>query len=127
MRVPAGIGEIDVTFDVDATVVCSVSAVVRATGATRSVSLRTGRSAVSPTPGPRSLRCGECGRVVVGDDVEIGAGTTIDRGTYGPTRIGDGTKIDAYLTTPRSGGKNLPAIVESRVEAELERIARMAR
>ena len=27
-------------------------------------------------------------------DVEIGAGTTIDRGTYGPTVIGDGTKID---------------------------------
>ena len=27
-------------------------------------------------------------------DVEIGAGTTIDRGTYGPTLIGEGTKID---------------------------------
>ncbi len=27
-------------------------------------------------------------------DCEIGAGTTIDRGTYGPTIIGDGTKID---------------------------------
>jgi len=26
--------------------------------------------------------------------VEVGAGTTIDRGTYGPTVIGDGTKID---------------------------------
>ena len=30
----------------------------------------------------------------IGCDVEIGAGTTIDRGTYGPTMIGDGTKID---------------------------------
>ena len=29
-----------------------------------------------------------------GADVEIGAGTTIDRGTYGPTVIGEGTKID---------------------------------
>jgi UDP-3-O-[3-hydroxymyristoyl] glucosamine N-acyltransferase len=28
------------------------------------------------------------------DDVEIGAGTTIDRGTFEPTRIGAGTKID---------------------------------
>ncbi len=36
----------------------------------------------------------QLGNVVVGDDVEIGAGTTIDRGTYGPTVIGDGTKID---------------------------------
>ena len=30
----------------------------------------------------------------VGSDCEIGAGSTIDRGTYGPTIIGDGTKID---------------------------------
>jgi UDP-3-O-[3-hydroxymyristoyl] glucosamine N-acyltransferase len=28
------------------------------------------------------------------DEVEIGANTTIDRGTYGPTVIGRGTKID---------------------------------
>ena len=36
----------------------------------------------------------QLGNVVVEDDVEIGAGTTIDRGTYGSTRIGEGTKID---------------------------------
>jgi UDP-3-O-[3-hydroxymyristoyl] glucosamine N-acyltransferase len=36
----------------------------------------------------------QLGNVEVGADVEIGAGTTIDRGTYGPTRIGEGTKID---------------------------------
>jgi UDP-3-O-[3-hydroxymyristoyl] glucosamine N-acyltransferase len=30
----------------------------------------------------------------VGDDVEIGANTSIDRGTIAPTRIGSGTKID---------------------------------
>ena len=36
----------------------------------------------------------QLGWVEVDDDVEIGAGTTIDRGTYGPTRIGAGTKID---------------------------------
>lgn len=34
------------------------------------------------------------GTVVIGDDVEIGAGTTIDRGTLRDTRIGRGTKID---------------------------------
>lgn len=34
------------------------------------------------------------GAVVIGDDVEIGAGTTIDRGTVAATRIGRGTKID---------------------------------
>ncbi len=34
------------------------------------------------------------GTVVIGDDVEIGSCTTIDRATLGATRIGDGTKID---------------------------------
>jgi UDP-3-O-[3-hydroxymyristoyl] glucosamine N-acyltransferase len=36
----------------------------------------------------------QLGWVEIGDDVEIGAATTIDRGTYGPTSIGSGTKID---------------------------------
>ena len=36
----------------------------------------------------------QLGNVEVHDDVEIGANTTIDRGTYGPTVIGAGTKID---------------------------------
>ena len=36
----------------------------------------------------------QLGNVDVAADVEIGAGTTIDRGTYGPTIIGEGTKID---------------------------------
>jgi UDP-3-O-[3-hydroxymyristoyl] glucosamine N-acyltransferase len=35
-----------------------------------------------------------CGRVVVEDDVEIGAGCTIDRGVSGDTIIGAGTKMD---------------------------------
>jgi UDP-3-O-[3-hydroxymyristoyl] glucosamine N-acyltransferase len=34
------------------------------------------------------------GRLVVEDNVEIGANTTIDRGALGETRIGGGTKID---------------------------------
>jgi UDP-3-O-[3-hydroxymyristoyl] glucosamine N-acyltransferase len=36
----------------------------------------------------------QLGNVVLGADCEIGAGSTIDRGTYGPTVIGEGTKID---------------------------------
>lgn len=36
----------------------------------------------------------QLGYVRIGSDVEVGAGTTIDRGTYGATTIGDGTKID---------------------------------
>jgi UDP-3-O-[3-hydroxymyristoyl] glucosamine N-acyltransferase len=36
----------------------------------------------------------QMGRVEVGDDVEIGANSTIDRATFGVTRVGAGTKID---------------------------------
>jgi UDP-3-O-[3-hydroxymyristoyl] glucosamine N-acyltransferase len=39
----------------------------------------------------------QIGKVVVGDDVEIGACTAIDRGTIGDTVIGDGTKIDNHV------------------------------
>lgn len=35
-----------------------------------------------------------CGRVVIGNGVEIGAGCTIDRGVSGDTIIGAGTKMD---------------------------------
>lgn len=36
----------------------------------------------------------QLGHVEIGDDVEVGACSTIDRGTFEPTRIGTGTKID---------------------------------
>jgi len=35
-----------------------------------------------------------CGRVIIEDDVEIGAGCTIDRGVSHDTKIGRGTKLD---------------------------------
>lgn len=37
------------------------------------------------------------GRVVIGDDVEIGANTTIDRGALGDTVIGNGVKLDNQI------------------------------
>ena len=40
------------------------------------------------------LKIPQTGRVVVEDDVEIGAGATIDRASVGESRIGRGTKID---------------------------------
>jgi UDP-3-O-[3-hydroxymyristoyl] glucosamine N-acyltransferase len=36
----------------------------------------------------------QVGRVVIGNDVEIGANTTVDRGAIDDTVIGDGTRID---------------------------------
>lgn len=40
------------------------------------------------------VRIASLGAVIIGDDVEIGANTSIDRGTIVSTRIGNGTKID---------------------------------
>lgn len=37
------------------------------------------------------------GNVVIGDDVEIGASSTIDRGVSADTRIGKGTKMDNHV------------------------------
>jgi len=42
----------------------------------------------------KHVKVPQLGNVEIGDDVEIGACTTIDRGTFEPTRIGCGTKID---------------------------------
>ncbi len=39
-------------------------------------------------------RIPQVGKVIIGDDVEIGANTCVDRGALGDTIIGDGTRID---------------------------------
>ena len=55
-------------------------------------------------------RCAQLGHVEIGADVDIGAATTIDRGTYGPTTIGEGTKIDNQVMIAhncRIGRRNL--------------------
>ena len=44
--------------------------------------------------GGRHLPSPQLGYVAIEEDVEIGASVTIDRGTFGATRIGQGTKID---------------------------------
>src|SRR5262249_495488 len=52
----------------------------------------------------------QLGHVEIADDVEIGACSTIDRGTFGATRIGAGTKIDNLVQIGhncRIGGHNL--------------------
>ena len=42
----------------------------------------------------KHVKVPQLGTVELGDDVEVGACTTIDRGTFRPTRVGEGTKID---------------------------------
>ena len=47
----------------------------------------------TPADGAHELSA-QLGFVQLGADVEIGACATVDRGTYGPTIVGDGSKID---------------------------------
>lgn len=47
-----------------------------------------------PDPKAGIRKVPQIGNVIIGDDVEIGANTCIDRGTIGATKIGAGTKID---------------------------------
>jgi UDP-3-O-[3-hydroxymyristoyl] glucosamine N-acyltransferase len=44
--------------------------------------------------GGRWIKVPQLGRVIIGDDVEIGANTTIDRGTIEDTVLEDGVKLD---------------------------------
>lgn len=54
-----------------------------------------GQDGFGYVPGPAGLEpIPQLGRVCIGDDVDIGANTTIDRGAGDDTVIGPGTKID---------------------------------
>ena len=50
----------------------------------------------------RWLKIPQTGRVVIEDDVEIGAGTTIDRASTGETRIRRGAKLDNLIQVGHS-------------------------
>jgi UDP-3-O-[3-hydroxymyristoyl] glucosamine N-acyltransferase len=54
-------------------------------------------SATAFTSGVQVTRVHSLGNVVIGDDVEIGACTTIDRATLESTRVGRGSKIDDHV------------------------------
>ena len=56
---------------------------------------RIGQDGFGYAPGPRGmLKIAQIGRVIIQDNVEIGANTTVDRGAMDDTVIGEGTKID---------------------------------
>ena len=57
--------------------------------------VRVGQDGFGFAPGPQGhVKVPQLGRVIIEDDVEIGANTTIDRGTGPDTVIGAGSKID---------------------------------
>jgi len=47
--------------------------------------------------GERWIRIPQVGRAILGDDVEIGANTTVDRGAIEDTVIGNGVKLDNHI------------------------------
>ena len=47
--------------------------------------------------GERWIKIPQIGRVLIGDDVEVGANTSIDRGALDDTVIGDGVKLDNQI------------------------------
>lgn len=51
----------------------------------------------APRPDGTYEKIPQIGNVVIEDDVEIGANTTVDRATFGSTRIGTGTKLDNLI------------------------------
>lgn len=56
---------------------------------------RIGQDGFGYAPGPSGMiKIVQIGRVIIQDHVEIGANTTVDRGTMDDTVIGEGTKID---------------------------------
>lgn len=60
-----------------------------------SAGVRIGEAGFGYTPGEAgAVRVPQLGRVLIGDNVDLGANTTVDRGALSDTEIGTGTKID---------------------------------
>jgi len=75
---------------------CTIGSSVRLGDRVRLLAgVRLGTDGFGYAAGPDGLvRMPQVGRCVIGDDVDIGANTTVDRGALGDTVIRSGTKID---------------------------------
>ncbi|PTE22390.1 UDP-3-O-(3-hydroxymyristoyl)glucosamine N-acyltransferase [Cereibacter changlensis JA139] len=81
--------------------ICQPGAVIGADGFSFVTPEKSGVEEIRETLGEREeiraqswTRIHSLGSVSIGDDVEVGANSTIDRGTIRDTRIGNGTKLD---------------------------------
>ena len=84
--------------------ICQPGAVIGGDGFSFVTPEKSGVEDVRDTLGEREqirrqswTRIHSLGAVTIGDDVEVGANSTIDRGTIRDTRIGSGTKIDSQV------------------------------
>ncbi len=68
------------------------------------------------------LKIPQIGRVLIGNDVEIGANTTIDRGALSDTVIGEGTKIDNLVQIAHNVviGKHCIIVAQSGIAGSAE-------
>ena len=73
---------------------CSVMHALIGNGVVIHPGCRIGQDGFGYIPGTRQLKVPQTGRVIIQNDVEIGAGTAIDRGGIRDTVIGEATKID---------------------------------
>ena len=70
----------------------------------------------------RHYKIPQIGRVIIEDDVEIGANVTIDRARTGSTRIGTGTKIDnlVHIGHNVTVGKNCVIVAQVGVSGSVD-------
>ncbi|MDE2297829.1 MAG: UDP-3-O-(3-hydroxymyristoyl)glucosamine N-acyltransferase, partial [Burkholderiales bacterium] len=77
---------------------CSISHAIIGDRAQLAARVCIGQPGFGLVAGPGGLqRRPQLGRVMIGDDVEIGANTCIDRGALGDTVIEDGVKLDNLI------------------------------
>ena len=91
--------------------------------------VRLGQDGFGFAMGPEGhLKVPQIGRVVVQDDVEIGADTTIDRGALKDTIIGEGTKIDNQVQIAHSViiGRHCVIVSKCEITEEIQRAVFMA-
>ncbi len=68
------------------------------------------------------MKVPQIGRVLIGNEVEIGANSTVDRGSLSDTMIGDGTKIDNLVQIAHNVviGKHCVIVAQSGVAGSAE-------
>ncbi len=77
---------------------------------------RIGQDGYGFVPGPKGhIKIPQTGRVIIQNDVEIGANTTIDRGALRDTVIGEGTKIDNLVQIAHNVSIGRHCIIVSQV------------
>lgn len=84
---------------------------------------RIGQDGFGFAPSPEGhLKIPQLGRVLIGDDVDIGANTTIDRGSAADTVIGAGTKIDNLVQIAHNVkiGKNCIIVSQAGISGSTE-------